>query len=50
MDISTSEIISSLTIIAVVVTSRVLSHFEHKKTESNIADIHLHINGELQKK
>lgn len=47
---SNSEIISSLVIIISGVILRIISHYEHKKTEKQVNEIYSLMNGEFEKK
>lgn len=41
-------LVSGFLNIAAIAISRVISHFEHKRTEKSIAKIHVALNGERQ--
>lgn len=41
---------ATLIVTGVVAVSRILSHFEHKKTEKTASEIKIYINGEMEKK
>lgn len=44
------ELQEALIIIVAVAFSRVLSHYEHKKTEKQVSDMHTMMNGETIRK
>ena len=46
----TNEFISTGIISLVVIASRVISHFEHKRTGKDIMEIKISINGELERR
>lgn len=45
-----SEFLTAAATIIIIIVSRVMSHFEHKKNQKEITEIKLTINGEVEKK
>lgn len=50
MDEGVKDAVVGAIVVIVIAISRILSHFEHKKTNKKVGDIYIKLNGELEQK